>query len=161
MMEIINAFRPLIISFSRSPMYEIIETEDLISICHLEIIECVREDKDVDYDTFPGLIAQRLRLRLIREYHNLILISEIVSFDEVFFEDDNNVPTVPPRLDHTELEDLLSRLPERQREAIVLYYYEEYSTRGLARKMGITHSKVRTLLTNGMNNLRKFVQEFF
>jgi RNA polymerase sigma-70 factor (sigma-E family) len=52
----------------------------------------------------------------------------------------------------------LSRLPDRQRTAVVLRYYEEVSTPEISAIMGITESSVRSALSRGLESLRSSIQ---
>jgi RNA polymerase sigma-70 factor (sigma-E family) len=70
----------------------------------------------------------------------------------------------PPRVDATsepgvrdELRRALRRLPERQRVAVVLRYYEDLSEEDMARAMRCSVPAARSLLSRGMQTLRTIV----
>ena len=52
----------------------------------------------------------------------------------------------------------LARLPEPQREALVLRYWEEWPLAEIARHMGRTHDAVASLLKRGLRQLRVLLQ---
>jgi RNA polymerase sigma-70 factor (ECF subfamily) len=56
------------------------------------------------------------------------------------------------------IESALAMLPERQREAIVLQYYEELSNIDAAAIMGISVEALESLLARGRRNLRAFLE---
>jgi RNA polymerase sigma-70 factor (ECF subfamily) len=56
------------------------------------------------------------------------------------------------------VETALAMLPERQREAIVLQYYEELSNIEAAAVMGVTVEALESLLARGRRNLRVFLE---
>lgn len=56
------------------------------------------------------------------------------------------------------VESALARLPERQREAIVLQYYEELSNIEAAAVMGVSVDALESLLARGRRSLRAFLE---
>lgn len=52
----------------------------------------------------------------------------------------------------------LAQLPEPQREALVLRYWEEWPLAEIARQMGRTHDAVASLLKRGLRQLRVLLQ---
>lgn len=67
------------------------------------------------------------------------------------------VPDEPAELVVDELWHSLHRLPERQRAAIVLRFYEDLPDNEIARLLGCRPATVRTSVHRGLNNLRKEV----
>lgn len=57
-----------------------------------------------------------------------------------------------------ELDDALGQLPPRDREVLHLFYYEELSTREMARLLGRRESTVRTQLTRARARLGKIMK---
>jgi RNA polymerase sigma factor (sigma-70 family) len=61
--------------------------------------------------------------------------------------------------DHlVEFEDALARLPERQRDAIVLRYYADLDDADIAELLGCRRATVRTLVRRGMAALREVIE---
>lgn len=56
------------------------------------------------------------------------------------------------------VEAALAMLPERQREALVLQYYEELSNTEAAAAMGVSIEALESLLARGRRNLRAFLE---
>ncbi|MFF4237809.1 SigE family RNA polymerase sigma factor [Actinomadura geliboluensis] len=63
-------------------------------------------------------------------------------------------------LERTAVIDALSKLPARQREALVLRYYADLSETEIARAMGISRSAVRSHTARGMTALRHVLEQF-
>jgi RNA polymerase sigma factor (sigma-70 family) len=59
------------------------------------------------------------------------------------------------REDQQEVIDALRGLPHRQRECLVLRYYEELDIDGIAAVVGISRNSVKTHLTRGMRELKR------
>jgi RNA polymerase sigma-70 factor (ECF subfamily) len=57
------------------------------------------------------------------------------------------------------LADALSALPESQREAVVLHYWEEMPLTDVAAQMGRSPASVAGLLQRGLKTLRTFLAE--
>jgi RNA polymerase sigma factor (sigma-70 family) len=53
----------------------------------------------------------------------------------------------------------LRRLPQRQREALVLRFYLDLSAEDAAATMGISPSSVRSAITRGLASLGRMLQE--
>lgn len=66
-------------------------------------------------------------------------------------------PDEPDELVVDELWHSLQRLPERQRAAIILRFYEDLPDNEIARLLGCRPATVRTSVHRGLNNLRKEV----
>lgn len=67
-----------------------------------------------------------------------------------------DAPSVDSRID---LNDALSTLPRRQREAITLRYFCDLSEADIAETLGISVSSVKTHLQRGLGGLRRHLQE--
>ncbi len=83
-----------------------------------------------------------LRYRLRK---NTVNLNELV----IPFEDKNDV----------ELAQLVFSLPPRQRDAVYLYYYEEYSVKEIAQITGMKENTVKSHLKRGRERLKKFLTE--
>jgi RNA polymerase sigma factor (sigma-70 family) len=62
--------------------------------------------------------------------------------------------TAPDLGDRDALWDALARLPQRQRAALVLRYYEDLSERQIADVLQAPVGTVKSLLSRGLNTLR-------
>ena len=67
-------------------------------------------------------------------------------------------PAVPgPQVDDT-LWRAIQRLPREQREAVVLFYYEDLTTEEISRVVGASPGAVRTRLSRARDNLRSILE---
>lgn len=62
-------------------------------------------------------------------------------------------------LEHAQVVDALRRLPERQREALVLRYYADLSEAEIAEAMGISRGAVKSHASRGMAALRSTLEQ--
>jgi RNA polymerase sigma factor (sigma-70 family) len=63
-------------------------------------------------------------------------------------------------LERSAVIDALSRLPARQREALVLRYYADLSEAEIANAMGISRGAVKSHTARGMTALRNVLEQF-
>jgi RNA polymerase sigma-70 factor (sigma-E family) len=59
---------------------------------------------------------------------------------------------------YRELDDALVRLPQRERTAVVLRYFDDLHETEIAEVLGVRPSTVRTLVRRGLNQLRREVE---
>ncbi|MBD5139425.1 MAG: sigma-70 family RNA polymerase sigma factor [Ruminococcus sp.] len=64
-----------------------------------------------------------------------------------------------PENEESELFEKLMSLPEKYREILYLYYYEDYPTKEIAKLLGRNESTVRTQLSKGRERLKKLLQK--
>lgn len=64
-----------------------------------------------------------------------------------------------PESEESELFEKLMSLPEKYREILYLYYYEDYPTKEIAKLLGRNESTVRTQLSKGRERLKKLLQK--
>jgi RNA polymerase sigma factor FliA len=56
---------------------------------------------------------------------------------------------------NADLAEALLQLPERERQVLALYYYEELSQREISRMLGVTESRISQLHTRALSRLRQ------
>lgn len=64
-----------------------------------------------------------------------------------------------PENEESELFEKLMSLPEKYREILYLYYYEDYPTKEIAKLLGRNESTVRTQLSKGRERLKKLLRK--
>ena len=57
-------------------------------------------------------------------------------------------------LDSAQLNDCLQRLPERERSVVVLTFYQEESSEGVAATLGLTSANARVIRHRALGRLR-------
>ena len=76
---------------------------------------------------------------------------------------DENAPDPAAALDQSDLRDRvadsISRLPEREKLVIALYYYENLTLREIGEVLGVTESRVSQLHTKAVLRLRSGLTE--
>lgn len=75
----------------------------------------------------------------------------------VWYESILEIPAAEP--EDRELIESVLRLPERYREAIYLYYYEDYSVVEIASMLKVTQSAIKTRLQRGRAMLKEELKE--
>ena len=77
--------------------------------------------------------------------------------------EDTSGPRPADALDETETKELvadaISRLPEREKLVVTLYYYEELTLREIGEVLGVTESRVSQMHTKAVLRLRSRMQE--
>lgn len=68
--------------------------------------------------------------------------------DKMLIEDENK----------QHLKETLERIPPKQKEALLLYYYEELNVKEISVRISTTEDGVRSLLKRGRKNLRDFLK---
>jgi len=76
--------------------------------------------------------------------------------------EDTDAPSPESSLSATELKealgDAISRLPEREKLVVTLYYYEELTLREIGEVLGVTESRVSQLHTKAVLRLKSRLQ---
>ena len=79
---------------------------------------------------------------------------EAMPYEGDFFEDERADLS---RIDnYLSLREAISRLPERQRQVVYLYFFENLSLRKIASALGLHHATVAESYNAAMKNLKKF-----
>lgn len=68
---------------------------------------------------------------------------------------ENDLNAMPERID---MLNYLQQIPPKQREAVVLYYYNDMSVNEIARACGCLPGTVKSRLSNGRSRLRKIME---
>lgn len=76
-----------------------------------------------------------------------------MSYEGDYFEDDR--ADLSRFADVLALRDAISKLPERQRQIIQLYFFDKLTVQEIARLLGRHHSTVQESLNNAIKNLKK------
>ena len=78
--------------------------------------------------------------------------------EALLYQTDENAPDPAAVMDQTDLKDrvadAISRLPEREKLVIALYYYEQLTLREIGEVLGVTESRVSQLHTKAILRLK-------
>ena len=132
------------------------EAEDLCQDTFMKLIQAAgRYQPDGKFQSWLFRIAgnqARSRLRRRKILRWLPLTND---FDDTPTNDPNALDTLSAQDQQREVQEALARLPERQREALVLKHYQDMSYQEIADAMESTVSSVQMLLHRATTALRK------
>ena len=128
--------------------------------------------EDLVQDAFVKLAGRFLHLRkpeAFEAYLRRMIVNQFLSHlrrrkvELAYLESEGaEARRAPAQLDVTERDEMwlaLQRLPERQRAALVLRYYEDLSERDAAEVLRCSTAAVKSLVARGMETLRGMVEE--
>ena len=83
---------------------------------------------------------------------------DLISDDSFFISTSNSetilIETESSAIRSRQIQELLSKLPERQIEALTLRYFEDFSTEEIAEIMGVSEKSVRNFIYKALTSLR-------
>ena len=94
-------------------------------------------------DAWVFRVAVNLSIDVLRKRQR------VTSLQDIEVSSDDAMPEPPVNLD-----DVLSHLPRRQREVVVLRYYGDLTYEDIGRRLRISDGSVKTHLHRGMKSLR-------
>jgi RNA polymerase sigma-70 factor (sigma-E family) len=127
-------------------------SEDLVHEAFVRLFGKFRDLRD------PGAFEWYLRrtvVNLVRSHYRRVRVER--SYVERQGQDRTESPQPPDQGAHDELWRALLQLPERQRTAIVLRYYEDLSEARTAEVMACPVGTVKSLASRGMDRLRELM----
>ena len=128
------------------------DAEDAVHQAFVSIIQNIHKFVQIDCPetrSFIVIMTERKAIDLIRIRHSekiLPLNEDLVGLE------------IPAPGDHG-LADALAKLPVRYREVLLLRFDNGYSTRELAKMLGLTESGVRKLIGRAKEALRRILEE--
>lgn len=167
MVKIVEALRPLILSSIRKYYNKRHLYDELFQEGCVEIIEGL-----LDYDAEKGIpfiayIKKRLYYYYLGKNHN----KEELSLDKENEEGDSLISLLQSDVDiekdllnkeeYRELQIAVSRLPERQRNIIIDFYFRKMKIKDIGEKYGISYRSCVNSKTKGLHNLRKHYKNKF
>jgi len=164
--EIIKRLQPLIISSIKKYYSNWSEYDDLVQDGNIKILESIK-----DYDPSKGVhflgYAKTILMYLYLDKHKRkihtslnqplgegdtevidLLVSEEKDILDIMVEEENN----------TQLNQALSKLTERQRQIILLFYTENLGIQEIANKLNISYRTVVNTKTTALSNMKKTIQ---
>ncbi len=142
-------------SYGKQFLVDVSLTEDAIQDLFISLWrtrENLSEVDNIKFYLFRSLRRNIRRLsdkqRQTQQYDLLSALADESSFPPDFMNEGGK------SLLTRRLESIIAQLPKRQREVVMLRYYENFDTEEIALIMGITEKTVRNTLFNAMNSLR-------
>ena len=143
----------------------IVETySDMLMRIALNRVNSIAEAEDVVQSTFERLIRKAPRFES-REHEKAWLIKTAIRIciDEARKKSRTDVPlneeiAAAYSEESFELLETLRQLPEQDRDAVYLYYYEEYRISDVAKILGEREGTTRSRLSRARKKLRKIME---
>ena len=117
-------------------------TENIISI-KFYLYRALRRRIHVSHDKFP--VTEEITLLPEEEMPAMIINSETILIEG----ESTSIMT-------KRIHELISRLPERQVEALTLRYFDDFSIEEIARIMGVNEKSVRNFIYKALTSLRSY-----
>lgn len=143
----------------------IVETySDMLMRIALNRVNSIAAAEDVVQSTFERLLRKSPRFES-REHEKAWLIRTAIRIciDEARKASRTNVPlneeiTAAYSEESYELLDTIRQLPEKDRDAVYLYYYEEYTIKEIAKILGEREGTIRSRLSRARKKLRAIME---
>lgn len=165
MEEIVKDLRPLILSSIRKYYNKIYLYDELFQEGCVEVVEAL-----LDYDPFTKVpflayIKKRLYYFYLGKNHK----KEEISLDKENEEGDALIELLASDTDiegdflekteYKELQIAVSRLPERQRNIVIDFYFHRMKLKEISLKYGISYRSCVNSKTQGLENLRAYYRD--
>lgn len=136
---------------------------DIGDMCQDVFVRCIEAAKrEIPHPTRPFVffIARSLLIDRLRR-NQIVSIDAVADLEAFGISTDDPAPdrSVIARQDWRRLQAALARLPERQRDAVVMRKVEGLSRKEIAQRMGIAEPTVAQHLANGIAALTDFFNE--
>ncbi len=143
----------------------VVETySDMLMRIALNRMNSIAEAEDVVQSTFERLVKRAPRFES-REHEKAWLIKTAIRIciDEARRKSRTDVPlneeiAAAYSEESFELLDTVRQLPEKDRDAVYLYYYEEYTTVEIAKLLGEREGTVRSRLSRARKKLKALME---
>lgn len=152
-LTLIRKFNPLIIKYSRKLNYDGAETDLVISL--LEILNKISIDKNPNLQSdecIVGYINTSIKHKYINlSKKNCVIVQKETELNNDFLGEEslNNID------DSLFVNELLSKLPNFQKEIITQIYINNVSESSLAKQLQISRQAINKTKNRALNNLRK------
>jgi len=139
--------------------------EDIFQDTFIKVIDRLKNEQYIDEGKFVHWIiriAHNLCIDHFRKTKSRSFIRKTDDrdiFDTINIEDEDGGHTIERRQSHDRVRKLLDKLPEEQREVIILRHYADFSFAEIAK---LTQTSINTALGRmryGLMNLRKMMKE--
>jgi RNA polymerase sigma factor (sigma-70 family) len=137
--------------------------EDLMQDTFIKAIEVIREGRYNDEGKFlPWVlrIAHNLAIdnfRREKRYPNVVFEDGSSVFNTLDFAEDSIESLHIKRESHEHLRDIIKRLPDQQREVLVMRHYEDMSFQEIAEATGVSINTALGRMRYALINLRKMM----
>ncbi|NLY84810.1 MAG: sigma-70 family RNA polymerase sigma factor [Tissierellia bacterium] len=159
--EIINRLQPLIISSIRRYYNKPNEYHDLIQDGILKVLECIKDYEPSKGVHFLGYVKIMLRylyldkhkMKVHQSLNEVVGDGEVELMDLLVSEDKEPLEEILDREDKKYLLEALNRLTDRQRQVVILYYFEKMRLEDIASMLGVSYRTVVNTKTRAIEKL--------
>lgn len=125
---------------------------------------------DLTQDVFMKLVSSIYNYRFFGKFTNFIFTIAVNTCNDYFrkikpdadseinefpSDDDTPMEAVIKSEEKNRLQNRLNNLPDKQREAIILYYYYDFKVKDIAKITGVPISTAKSRIKQGLDKLRK------
>ena len=150
--ELYEQYRPKVFSYFYYKLNNFHEAEDLTEDVFLKIFKKI-DSFDDSKSSISTWIFNVSKNTLIDYYRTKKDGLELL--DNYDYVDENNNDVDPLMLN--DLANALDKLPDIQKNIIVLRYYENYSLKEIAEKLSISYGVCKLRHNEALNNLKKYI----
>lgn len=160
--EIIEKLQPLVKGSIRRYYNKINEYEDLLQDGNIKILESIHSYEKSQGVHFLGYIKMNLKflyldkhkIKLHDSLNQTTVDGETEQIDLLVSEDLNLLDQVIEMETKVKLEQVLEGLSERQKQVVILYYFQKLKISEIADKLGISYRTVVNTKTKAIENMR-------
>ncbi|HRZ42018.1 MAG TPA: RNA polymerase sigma factor [Bacteroidales bacterium] len=164
--DLVNTWQVKVINLSNAYLNDLEEAEDIAQDVFLEVLESIhrfRGDSSLATWIYRITVNKSLnrRKKLRRQSLFRIRQQQLSSREIVSLEQKHTVPdpqsVMQQQEDRIALSRAIDRLPEQQRNAFILYQYEQMSYKEIADVLKVSLPAVESLLFRAKSNMRKYL----
>jgi len=103
------------------------------------------------------IITNEINRYVVKKYKHGVLLDIEKHYENLLENDEEFLPSeyVDRKDSHKEIMEIIRRLPERQKQVLMLHYYDGMSVTEIAETMGITKPTVSVALKRARNNIKQ------
>lgn len=148
--EMVFKYSSLLFTVCRRYARDQSDAEDILQDGFIEIFDSIKS-----YDMLKGGLEQWMKKIVARvaihKYRKMYMIKE--TYDSDISEIENNESDILDKIEVEEILNQISKLPEKYKEVLNLYIFEDFSHKEIGELLGIEESSSRSRLTRGKKML--------
>lgn len=147
--QVFADYQPKVLSYVRSKIQNPCDVDDLVSAVFLKIVQNMAgfDPTKASVSTWVYTITRNTVIDYFRTHRSFVPLEEYMVDEEYCTLDDSDLEI---------LADALLSLKEKERDLIVLHYYQGYTLKTIAEKMGMSYINAKVVHQKALNNLRTF-----
>ena len=147
-------YYPMVVSYLRSKCQSVQDAEDL---ANESFLYCYNHWKDYDPEkaTLKTWVFLIVRSRWKNYLRNHKPVCSLEGLEDIIPGKEIMDQAVQLQAYRTELAEMLKTIPDRQREAIVLRYFRQWTDEEIAQWMGTSKTNVKVMIHRGIQKMNK------